>query len=163
MFNFCYLSDPGYHWFLSRWKHGVIIWRMFRHCLPWRRHQMETFSALLALCAGNSPVTGEFPTQWPVTRSFDVFFDLRLNIRLSKQSWGWWVQTPSRPLWCHYNDRGVIIWRMFRHCLHFHNVRCRHWRLCHQNDGIIGNKLTSQARDTFDTFLSNNFWILKLP
>ena len=37
---------------------------------------METFSALLAFCAGNSPVTGEFPTQRPVTRSFDVFFDL---------------------------------------------------------------------------------------
>ena len=40
---------------------------------------METFSALLAICAGNSPVPGEFPTQRPVTRSFDVFFDLRLN------------------------------------------------------------------------------------
>ena len=47
--------------------------------IPWWRHQMKTFSALLALCAGNSPVTGEFPTQRPVTRSFDVFFDLRLN------------------------------------------------------------------------------------
>ena len=45
---------------------------------------METFSALLALCAGNSPVTGEFSTQRPVTRSFDVFFDLHLNKRLSK-------------------------------------------------------------------------------
>ena len=40
---------------------------------------MEIFSALLALCAGNSPVTGEFPAQRPVTRSFDIFFDLRLN------------------------------------------------------------------------------------
>ena len=39
--------------------------------------------ALLALCEGNSPVTGEFPSQRPVTRSFDVFFDLRLNKRLS--------------------------------------------------------------------------------
>ena len=47
---------------------------------------METFSALLAVYAGNSPVTGEFPAQRPVTRSFDVFFDLRLNKRLSKQS-----------------------------------------------------------------------------
>ena len=36
-------------------------------------------STLLALCAGNSPVTGEFPTQRPLTRSFDVFYDLRLN------------------------------------------------------------------------------------
>ena len=37
---------------------------------------METFSSLLAICAGNSPGTGEFPTQRPLTRSFDVFFDL---------------------------------------------------------------------------------------
>ena len=51
----------------------------------WWRHQMETFSALLATCAGNSPVPGEFPAQRPVTRSFDVFFDLHLNKRLSKQ------------------------------------------------------------------------------
>ena len=56
---------------------------------------METFPALLALCAGNSPVTGEFPSQRPVTRAFDVFFDLILNKRLSKQSWGWWFDTPS--------------------------------------------------------------------
>ena len=42
---------------------------------------------------------GEFPTQRPVTRSFDVFFDLRLNKRLSKQPWGWWFETPSRSLW----------------------------------------------------------------
>ena len=47
---------------------------------------METFSALLAICVGNSPVPGEFPAQRPVTQSFDVFFYLRLNIRLSKQS-----------------------------------------------------------------------------
>ena len=65
---------------------------------------METFSALLALCAGNSPVTGEFPAQRPVTRSFDVFFDPRLNKRLSKQSWGWWFETPSRSLWRHCNE-----------------------------------------------------------
>ena len=44
-------------------------------------------------------VTGEFPSQRPVTRSFDLFFDLRL----SKQWWGWWFETPSRPLWRHCN------------------------------------------------------------
>ena len=65
---------------------------------------METFSALLALCAGISPVPGEFPTQRPVTRSFDVFSDLRPNKRLSKQSWDWWFETQSCPLWCHCND-----------------------------------------------------------
>ena len=56
-------------------------------------------SALLALCAGNSLVTGEFSSQRPVTWSFDVFFDLRLNKWLSKQSWGWWFETTSHPLW----------------------------------------------------------------
>ena len=74
-----------------------------RNSLAWWRHDMETFSALLAICAGNSPVTGEFPTQRPVTRSFDVFFDLSLNKRLSKQSWGWWFEVPSRSLWRHPN------------------------------------------------------------
>ena len=49
---------------------------------------METISTLLAICAGNSLVNGEFPTQRPVTQSFDVFFHLRLNKQLSKQSWG---------------------------------------------------------------------------
>ena len=70
---------------------------------PWWRHQMETFCALLAICAGNSPVPGEFPAQRPVTRSFEVSFDLRLYKRLSKQSWGWWFETLSRPLWRHRN------------------------------------------------------------
>ena len=64
---------------------------------------METFSALLSICAGNSPVTGEFPAQRPVTRSFDVCFDLRPNKRLGKQSWGWLFETPSRPLWRYCN------------------------------------------------------------
>ena len=50
------------------------------------RHPMEPFSALLAICAGNSPVTGEFPAQRPVTRSFDASFDLRLNKRLIQQA-----------------------------------------------------------------------------
>ena len=67
---------------------------------------METFSALLAICAGNSPVPGEFHAQRPMTRSFDVFFDLRLNKRLSDQSWGWWFETLSRPLWRHRNENG---------------------------------------------------------
>ena len=35
---------------------------------------METFSALLALCAGISPIAGDFPAQRPVALSFDVSF-----------------------------------------------------------------------------------------
>ena len=66
--------------------------------IKWKKN-----SAQLALCAGNSPVTGEFPSQRPVTRSFDVFFGLRMNKRLSKQSRGWWFGTPSRSFWRHCN------------------------------------------------------------
>ena len=76
----------------------------------WWRHQMEIFSALLAICAGNSPVTGEFPTQRPVTRSFDVYFDLRPKERLSKQWWGWWFETLSRSLWRHRNVHKCSAW-----------------------------------------------------
>ena len=47
---------------------------------------------------------GEFPAQRPVTRSFDVYFDLRLNKRLCKQSWGWWIETLLCPLWRHSNE-----------------------------------------------------------
>ena len=86
---------------------AAIIWTTL---LSWYflytlwRHQMVTFSAWLAICAGNSPAIGEFPAQRPVTRSFDVFCNLLLNKRLRKQSWRCWCETPSSPLWCHCND-----------------------------------------------------------
>ena len=70
---------------------------------PWCRLQMETFSALPALCAGNSPVTGEFLSQRPATQSFDVFFALRRNKRWSKHSSNWWFETSTCPLWRHCN------------------------------------------------------------
>ena len=66
--------------------------------IPRWRHQTETFSALLALCAGNSPVTSEFRAKRLVTRSFDVCFDLRLNQQMSKQWRCRWFETPSRSL-----------------------------------------------------------------
>ena len=69
-------------------------------CISWWCHQMETFYALLALWEGNPSVTGGFPSQRPVTRSFDVSFDVHLNKRLSKQSRCWWFETP----WRHCND-----------------------------------------------------------
>ena len=70
----------------------------------WWRHQMEIFSALLAICAGNSPVTAELPKQRRVTWSFHVYFDLRPNKRLSIQSLGWWFETLSPPLLRHRNE-----------------------------------------------------------
>ena len=76
----------------------------------WWRHQMEIFSALLAICAGNSPVTGEFPAQRPVTGSLMFSLICTGNKRSSKQSRGWWFETPSCPLWRHCNDDPVP-WR----------------------------------------------------
>ena len=91
-------------------------------CLPmpsinaeaWWRHQLDIFIALLALCAANSPVTGEFPPQRPVTQNF-VFFDLDPWI---KQSRGWWLEAPSRSLWCHC--RGMSSHLPYKHRLHRH-------------------------------------------
>ena len=71
------------------------------NCYALWRHPMEVFSALLALCAGNSPVIDEFPSQKPVTWDFDVFFDLCLKKQLNQQSRRWWFETPSRWLWHH--------------------------------------------------------------
>ena len=100
---FCSYSSVLFHWYQGNYT------------APWWRHQMETFFALLAICAGNSPVLGEFPPQRPVTRSFDVYFDLRPNNRLSKQSWGWWFETTSRPLWRHRNDHEATLANMIKY------------------------------------------------
>ena len=95
------LSTIGEHSRLIRFEKCAV--EMVSHRRTWWRHQTETFSALLAICAGNSPIPGEFPTQRPMTRSFDVYFDLRPNKRLSKQRRGWWLETQSCPLWRHRN------------------------------------------------------------
>ena len=87
---------------LVKWAPGL------QKAWTWWRHQMETFSVLLALCVGNSPVTGEFPSQRPVTWSFDVFFDLCVNKWLSKQSWGCWCEMPLCPLWRQCNEITLI-------------------------------------------------------
>ena len=80
----------------------AIIW--LAQCQLWWRHQMETFSALLALWAGNSPVTSEFPSQRPVTWSFDVFFHLHMNKQLSKLWRCQWCEMPTLSLWCYCNE-----------------------------------------------------------
>ena len=83
---------------------------------------MKTFYALLALCAGISPVTGEFPSQRPVTWSFDVFFHLRLIKRLSTQSRRRWfeAQCTAKRMhnWWHYDD---ATWEFLSNCVHAKN------------------------------------------
>ena len=73
---------------------------------------------------------GEFPTQRPVTRRFDVFFDLRLNKRLSKQSWGWWFETLHWSLWRQCNGGVAIV---------FHEVHFIYWE--HLKRGVSLLKL----------------------
>ena len=91
--------------------------------------------------------TGGFPSQRPVTGSFGVFFDLRLNKRLSKRSRRRWFEMSSRSLWCHCNAQKlyalyhalyIISWNLFNvvfHITHYnesvHN--------CRRNDSYIKN------------------------
>ena len=127
---------------------GPVIWFISQIVLPWWRHQMETFSALLAICAGNSPVPGEFPTQRPVTRSFDVYFDLRPNKWLSKQPWGWWFETLSCSLWRHRNDRIRYGVRIHENTIHGHESSFRDLAKCSTNSEPIrigGHRLDSDS------------------
>ena len=86
------------------------------------------FRATGPLC-GEFTGHDEFPAQRPVTRDFDVVFDLRPDKQLSKHSWGWWFETPSRPLWRHCNDVDLSTWEHFPHNLtsvrRFHRLGVR--------------------------------------
>ena len=64
--------------------------------ISWWRHQMEAFSALLALCAGNSPVTGEFPSQKGQLCGLRCFFDVGPHKLLNRQSNDRWFETTWR-------------------------------------------------------------------
>ena len=80
-------------------------------------NQVEFWELMMTSSNGNIfRVAGEFPTQRLVTWSFDGFFDLRLNKGLGKQSGGWWLETPSHPLWRHCNVKiwmHALIWLQF--------------------------------------------------
>ena len=107
----------------------------------WWRHQMETFSSLLAFCEGNPPVNCGFPHKGQWRGDFDVSFDLRLEKRLSKQSKRQWFETPSRPLWRHCNDSlwcdclwwWTAIYKCFQRWYRNHHIEtwictnCRTW------------------------------------
>ena len=94
-------------------QHYVAIWITFIYMMT---SSNGNIFRVTAICAGNSTVPGEFPTQRPVTRGFDVYFDLRSNKRLSKQWWGWWFETASRPSWRHRNDSSRLLhWHWCNH------------------------------------------------
>ena len=113
---------------------------VLHHNRSWWRHQMEPFSALLAICAGNSPVTGEFPTQRPVTRSCDVFFDLRLNN-------GWVNKCEAgdlRHYRAHYDV--IVMWQLI-------------WNKNQAKSSLVGNSCTINMF----VFLSLNQIFLSQP
>ena len=95
----------------GHWKAGIVTMRCLVHIMT---SSNGNISALLAICAGNSPVPGEFPAQRPVTRSFDVYFDLRPNKRFSKQSWGWWFEALWCPSWRHRNESMILVLKVTR-------------------------------------------------
>ena len=103
------VARKKFHLLSSWWKvDNSLEYASYISPFPWWRHQMETSSALLALCAGNSTVPGEFPALRPVTRSFDIFFDPRPNKWWSKQWWRWRFETPSSPLWRHCDAHSTM-------------------------------------------------------
>ena len=112
---------------------------------------MEAFPTLLALCEGNPPVTGGFPSKRPVTRSFDVFFYQRLSKRLSKQSGRRWFETPSRSLWRQSND--VSDFQCVRKCVFCTSSFVLSWQ---QAPVVISNCFRIATTD----WTSNGSWCM---
>ena len=103
------LKDP-------RWP----VQQRMEYKVLWLTYQGKARYTMMTSSNGNifrvtGHLCGEFtghrwiPSQRPVTRSFDVFFDLRPNKRLSKHSRGRWFESPSRSLWCHCNAQPVVV------------------------------------------------------
>ena len=80
--------------------YSMLHWCICCSCAPWWRNQMEPFPRYWPLVR----VTGGFPSQRPMTRKFDVCYDVRLNNGLSKQSRCRWFETPWRSWWRHRYD-----------------------------------------------------------
>ena len=110
-------------WSILIFHDDVIKWKHFPRYWPF--------------IAGNSPVTGEFPSQRPVTRSFDVLFDARLNKLLSKQSWGWWLETSSGPLWRHCNAKISKNWFWFDGNSQCHQTNTSQCRIIASQGGVL--------------------------
>ena len=93
------LTQSGLKYFKS---YGVNLWYNLR--INMMTSSNGNIFRVTGILCGEFTGPDEFPTQRPVTPSFDVFFDLRLNKRLSKQPRGWWFETQSWSLWRHRNE-----------------------------------------------------------
>ena len=99
----------------------------------------ESIFRVTALCEGNPPVTGRFPSQRPVTRGLGVLIDLYLNKRLSKQARRRWFATPMRSLWRHCNDEYLSLFadmafyvdhKCLALCTSMHFISHIPWNIC---------------------------------
>ena len=77
----------------------LVLWMMYDDIIKWKH-----FPCYWLFVRGVHLSPGEIPVKRPVTLSFDVYVDLHLTKQLSKQSRGWWFETPSRSLWRHFNE-----------------------------------------------------------
>ena len=97
---------------ISKAKRQVFDWFQLPHncdkLLMMTSSNGNIFRVIVRLC-GEIIVTGEFPSQSPVTQNFDIFFDLCLDKRLCKQSGRRWFETPSRSLWRHSNATSTVV------------------------------------------------------
>ena len=124
--------------------------------ITWWRHQMETFSALLAICAKNSPVTCEFPAKRPVTRSFSLICawmniheagDLRRHrahydvIVMSVTSLWWWGDRTWPSCFCIRNSfqTGILRWHHIETimALFQYKDRLSEYEHCHYEDKTV--------------------------
>ena len=99
------MTPNGVRYRFQHWQQAIAWTNVAFHMIT--SSNGNIFRITGPLC-GEFTGPGDFPEQRPVTRSFDVFFDLRLNKRLSKQPRGWWFGTPVWSLWRHRNDGEVL-------------------------------------------------------
>ena len=100
--KYIHIQSHGYKfsvaWMAVVYPHGTYFVTLFHNAIQWSILRVTGWDMMTSsngnifrvtgpLC-GEFTGPGEFPAQRPVTRSFDVFFDLRPNKRLSKQPWG---------------------------------------------------------------------------
>ena len=127
----------------ATWIHRKIHTKKFVHGLCFAVGFFRVTGHLCGEFTGHRWI----PRTKPVTRCFDAFFDLRLNKRLSKQSWGWWFETPSCSLWRHRNesyviDFGMMIWLTW---YQLSNPE-KYWWFYHINWAITDNMIRTQHK-----------------
>ena len=78
-----------------------FVFQMYCSCGDFFFMKTDVEIRICSPAVRKSPVTSPHKGQWRGALMFS--FDLRLNKRLSKQSWCWWFETPPRQLWRHWN------------------------------------------------------------